>query len=447
MKSYDLICLGAGSGGIASAVRAAQYGKRVAVIESAHLGGTCVNVGCVPKKVMWYAAHLQAQCEKANDYGFTVSTPDFDWETLVEKREKYIERLRGLYQNRFENLNIDHYAGLGKFVDEKTLLVNDELIQATHIIISTGGTPVYPEIPGSELGIDSDGFFKLKKQPKKVLVVGAGYIAVELASVLAHLGSETHLAVRYDKPLRHFDTAVSDLLAETLPKQGVDLLTHASVKSVTKQSETLSIQFQDGRALNEIDILIWAVGRKPKTSEIGLEKINIDLDSGSHIIVNDFQETTVEKIYAIGDVTGRYPLTPVAIAAGRRLADRIFNQQTERKLFYENVPTVVFSDPPIATVGLTESEARIRYGDTIKIYQSRFNPMLDALSESKTPTVMKLIVTGADEKVVGIHMMGYGVDEVLQGFAVALNMGATKKDLDDTIAIHPTSAEELVTMR
>lgn len=447
-NQYDLICLGGGSGGIATAVRAAQYGKKVAVIESQHLGGTCVNVGCVPKKVMWYAAHIQENIDKSKDYGFDCAVNHFDWEALVTKREAYIERLRGLYLKRFESLNIDCIRGHGEFENETTLRVNNETYSADDIVIATGGTPIIPDIPGAEFGIDSDGFFELKHQPKKAIVVGAGYIAVELAGVLSHLGTDTTLAIRNEKPLRTFDESITDCLVDIIEKSNLNLLKNTNVKSIEKGADSkLTVQYAEGHVERDIDCLIWAIGRKNKIDAIQIDKTSVKLDNHGNVEVNQLQETASPSIFAIGDITGHAALTPVAIAAGRRLADRLYNNQVDRHLDYTNIPTVVFSHPPIGTVGVTEAEARAQYGDDVKVYQSKFNPMLDALSDHKTPTLMKLIVTGETEKVIGIHMIGYGVDEVLQGFAVALKMGATKKDLDDTVAIHPTSAEELVTMK
>ena len=460
MTLYDLICIGAGSGGIASAVRAAIYGKKVAIIESGHIGGTCVNVGCVPKKVMWYAADFSERSLKAKDYGFNCSNMSFDWQTLVKHREVYIGRLRFLYKKRFESLGIDHYAGFGKFIASQKIIVDDQtILSAKQIIIATGGEPIMPEIPGATLGIDSDGFFELQQLPKKTLVVGAGYIALELAGILASLGCDTFLSIRYDRPLRHFDHSLTDLLLEVLKKQKVTLLKNTHVTSVSCLPETrsidekrsdqrvLSVTFGVKQRMDDLDAVIWAIGRKPKIADLNLEKIGIHLNKDGFIKVNTLQETSVKNVYAIGDVTGKDPLTPVAIAIGRRLADHLFYQRQKALNVYTDVPTVVFSHPPIATIGLTELQARKCYGDAIKIYQSQFNPMLDALSQHKIPTRMKLIVSTATEKILGIHMIGYGVDEILQGFAVAMRMGATKQDLDNTLAIHPTSAEELVTMR
>lgn len=448
MKRYDLICLGGGSGGIATAVRAAQYGKKVAVIEEKHLGGTCVNVGCVPKKVMWNASHISELITKSKDYGFTINDISFSWDKLKKKRDAYIERLRALYDKRLKGLGIDHYRVHGSFIDSKTIQVGGEHITAPKIVIATGGQPIIPSIPGSEHGIDSDGFFELEALPKKVLVVGAGYIAVELAGVLAKLGSQTHLAVRYDKPLRHFDTLVSDTLAEVIDNGPIHLHHNTKLKAINKgPGDILSINFEDGMSLNDVDCVIFAIGRKPMTYDIGLENTGLATDERGLFKTDAFQETAVPGLYAIGDVMGQHHLTPVAIAAGRRLADKLFDGKHDRHLVYENIPTVIFSHPPIGTVGLTEALAREQYGDAIKVYETRFNPMLDALSDEKTPTAMKLVVKGVDEKIIGVHMIGYGVDEMLQGFAVAVNMGATKRDFDDTVAIHPTSSEELVTMK
>ncbi len=449
-KHYDLICIGGGSGGIATANRAAMHGAKVLVIEKHLLGGTCVNVGCVPKKVMWYASHLAHSMALAKDYGFQVPPITHDWQTLVKNREHYIETIRKNYVKYFKQNGVECVHGNAHFVDKNTININDEqAVTADNIVIATGGYPVVPNIPGAEHGITSDGFFELKRCPKKSLVVGAGYISVELAGMLHHLGCETTLMVRKHKPLRNFEPLMSDTLVELMAQQQLTLLTEHVPKAVTKEADgTLSVACENGKVVSGFDTLIWAVGRAPSSKTLQLEKAGVVADEKGYVRTDDYQNTKVDGIYALGDICGRQELTPVAIAAGRRLAMRLFANQPDSHLEYRNIPTVVFSHPPIGTVGLTEPEAVAEYGENnIKVYTTRFTAMLTAITQHREPTVMKLIVMGVEEKVVGCHLIGEGADEILQGFAVAINMGATKADLDNTVAIHPTSAEELVTMR
>ncbi len=447
-KHYDLLAIGGGSGGLSAAERAAMYGKKSAVVEMGRMGGTCVNVGCVPKKVMWNAASVAHAIRDARGYGFDVMVNDFDWGTLVQGREDYIQGINDWYGNYLSDSNIDWLKGKARFVDAHTLEVNGEHYSADHIVISPGGAPMVPEIPGAEHGITSDGFFALREQPKRVAIVGAGYIAVELAGLLRALGSEVDLLLRGQHFLKEFDAMLRETLMEEMVNEGVNILSNTSVQQVVKQDDgSLSLHCSSGHELNGFDTLIWAIGRAPLTADLNLAAAGVSVDERGYIPTDTFQNTNVEGVYAVGDCTGRAQLTPVAIAAARRLGDRLFNNQPERHLDYENIPTVMFSHPPIGTVGLTEGQAREQHGDAVKVYQTRFTPMYNALTEHKSKTAMKLVCVGAQEKVVGVHMIGHGVDEMLQGFAVALKMGATKKQFDDTVAIHPTSSEELVTMR
>ena len=446
-KHYDLIAIGAGSGGLSVAERAARYGKRCAVIESGKLGGTCVNVGCVPKKVMWYGAEIAHSLEMAGDYGFDVSNNGFDWAALVRKREEFIGGINTWYKSYLSDSDIDEINGHATFVDAHTLQVGDRTYTADHIVISTGGRPITPDVPGSEMGIDSDGFFALTEKPQRVAVVGAGYIAVEVAGVLNALGSDVSLYLRKQHFLRSFDAMLREGLMEQMIEDGVSIFPSTQVGSVVKENGKLTLVCDKGSRTEGIDQIIWAIGRVPNSDGIALENAGLKVDEQGYIKTDDYQNTGVEGVYAIGDVTGREQLTPVAIAAGRRLADRLFNNQPERKLDYENIASVIFSHPPIGTVGLSETEARKLHGDAVKIYQTRFAPMQYAFTERGVHTAMKLVTVGAKEKVVGCHILGPGADEMLQGFAVAIRMGATKQDLDDTVAIHPTSSEELVTMR
>lgn len=444
---YDYLVIGGGSGGIASANRAASYGARVAVIENDRLGGTCVNRGCVPKKIMWYAAGYAEAFHEAQDYGFDSPKPAFDWGKLVERREAYIRRLNDIYQSGLNKNKVDSIVGTGRFVDANTIDVDGTHYSAERILIAAGGYPAVPEIEGAELGITSDGFFELTEQPKNVAVVGAGYIAVELAGMLQGMGSNVKLLVRRDSPLRNFDHTISEALVKAIQDQGIELLTQATPSKLSKNDASLTLTLEDGRELSNLDTVIWAIGRHPATESLDLANAGLRTNKRGFIETNEVQETDIKNIYAVGDITGRAALTPVAVAAGRRLSDRLFNHQTDAKLDYNTIPTVVFSHPPIGTVGLTEAEARQQYGDDINIYQSTFTPLRNGITENKPKATFKLIVTGKEERVVGCHVIGEGSDELLQGFAVAMKMGASKADFDNTVAIHPTAAEELVTLR
>lgn len=448
-QHFDFLAIGAGSGGIASANRAAKHGKKAAVIEAKAIGGTCVNVGCVPKKAMWYAGQIADAYSYSHDYGFNFSADEFDWARLVKNREAYIERIHAAYGRGFAANGVTVIEGFAKFVNKNTVEVNGEHITADHIVIATGGRPSIPTIEGAEYGIDSDGFFALTERPDSVAVVGAGYIAVELAGVLKALGADAHLLVRKEKPLRGFDDMISDTLVEQMAKHGPTLHTHSIPKSVEKHDDgKLTIHLENGNSVGPVDTLIWAIGREPATDVINIESTGIKLDSRGFIPTDKYQNTDVSGIYAVGDNTGRAQLTPVAVAAGRRLCERLFNNKPYEHLDYSNIATVVFSHPVIGTVGLSEKEAIEKYGeDQVKVYNSQFTALYQAMTEDhRDPTRMKLICIGKEEKIVGIHSIGFGSDELLQGFAVAMKMGATKTDFDNTIAIHPTSAEEFVTL-
>ncbi|HKJ08110.1 MAG TPA: glutathione-disulfide reductase, partial [Gammaproteobacteria bacterium] len=352
------------------------------------------------------------------------------------------------YHTYLADSDIDEIQGAARFVDARTLEVAGERYSADHIVIGVGGYPTVPELPGAELGITSDGFFELTELPRRVAVVGSGYIAVELAGMLNALGAEVTMLLRREHLLRPFDAMLREVLMEEMLNDGINILSSTRVKALTRRDDgTLCVDCGDGMLLEGFDQLIWAVGRNPATGDLNAGAAGVEVDGEGFIPTDTYQNTNVPGVYAVGDVTGRAALTPVAIAAGRRLGDRLFGGMTDRHLAYETIPTVVFSHPPIGTVGLTEDEARATHGDAVKTYQTRFTPMYHALTERKTQTSMKLVTVGAHEKVVGCHMIGHGSDEMLQGFAVAIRMGATKRELDDTVAIHPTSAEELVTMR
>ena len=446
-KKFDLLVIGGGSGGLAHAQRAAEYGASAAVVESGPLGGTCVNVGCVPKKVMWYAAQHAHYFHHAADFGFDLEVRGHDWTALKARRDAYIERLNGIYASNLNRRGVTYIAGAASFVDAHTVAVAGVNYEADRIVVATGGKPIVPAIAGAEHGITSDGFFELEERPERVLIAGSGYIAVELAGVFNGLGTETTIVVRKDSVLRSFDGMLSDELMHAMEAGGIALDTRVIPSQVEKTDQGLVLHAEDGRSFGPVDALVWAVGRAPNTELLDAGKAGLKLDASGFVPTDEYQQTNVEHIFALGDVTGRDALTPVAIAAGRRLADRLYGGMAGRHLDYRLIPTVIFSHPTIGTIGLTEEEARETYGDDVKVYTSAFTGMFYALGKDKKRTAMKLIVTGQDERIIGCHIIGDGADEMLQGFAVAIRMGATKSDFDDTVAIHPTSSEELVTMR
>ena len=449
VKEYDYIVIGGGSGGIASANRAAMHGAKVILFEGKEVGGTCVNVGCVPKKVMWYGAQVAETLHRyAGEYGFDVTLNKFDFATLKANRQAYIDRIHGSYERGFDSNGVERVYEYAKFVDPHTVEVAGERYTAPHILIATGGHALYPNIPGSEYGITSDGFFELDEVPKRTAVIGGGYIAVEVAGVLNALGSDTHLFVRKDRPLRTFDKDIIDVLVDEMAKSGPTLHTYANATEVMKNTDdSLTISFDNGETVT-VDCLIWAIGRAANTSGFGLEKTGVELTERGNIYSDAFENTSVPGIYALGDVTGKLDLTPVAVKAGRQLSERLFNNKADAKLDYTDVATVVFSHPVIGSVGLTEEKAFAKYGsENIKVYKSSFTPMYTALGDNRQPSTMKLVTLGENEKIIGLHGIGYGVDEMIQGFSVAIKMGATKTDFDNTVAIHPTGSEEFVTMR
>ena len=448
LEKYDYIVIGGGSGGIASANRAAMHGANVLLIEGNRLGGTCVNVGCVPKKVMWQGALMREMMEHDSEsYGFSVNA-SHDFTKLVANREAYIERLNGLYAKGLASNKVSVVTGYAKFVDKQVVEVAGERFTAPHILIATGGQSVFPAIPGAEYGDDSDSFFTWQTLPKKVALVGAGYIALELAGILNALGVETHVYYRYHRPLRQIDRDIVAELLAIYEAEGIHLHPETTIKQVEKTATGELLLTTQGDEQNLVDRVIWGIGRRPNIASLELEQTEVILDEKGYIKVDKFQNTTQTGVYAVGDVIGKIELTPVAIAAGRRLAERLFNGQTELFLDYDNVPTVIFTHPPIATIGLSEKAARQQFESAeVKVYSSQFNPMLYALQDRKIKSTMKLVCVGPEEKIVGLHGIGVGVDEMLQGFAVAIKMGATKADFDNTVAIHPTGAEEFVTMR
>lgn len=449
VKQYDYIVIGGGSAGSGTANRAAMYGAKVLLIEGGQVGGTCVNVGCVPKKIMWYGAQVSEAIHKyAGGYGYEIKDSSFDFSKLKESRDGYVSRARQSYANNFERNGVERIDGFASFVDNHTVSVNGETYTAPHITIATGGHPLYPDVPGSELGETSDDFFAWESLPKSVLVVGAGYIAAELAGVLNELGVKTDLAFRSDHILRGFDSMLSEQVMAEMETAGITMHPTSIPKSLTKTERgTLLFEAQSGETI-EAERVIWAIGRGANTQNIGLENTDIKLKANGYIETDAYENTSVSGVYAIGDVNGKIALTPVAIAAGRRLSERLFNNKPEEKLDYTNVPSVIFTHPVIGTVGLSEEKAIEVYGkDNVKAYTSSFASMYTAVTDHRQLVKMKLVTVGEEEKVVGLHAIGYGVDEMIQGFAVAIKMGATKKDFDNTVAIHPTGSEEFVTMR
>ena len=449
MREYDIIAIGGGSGGSATMNRAAMHGAKAAVIEGNIIGGTCVNIGCVPKKVMWYGAQVSETLKNyAADYGYTIGETSFDFKTLRKNREAYIDRSRQAFSNNFNRNGVDYIEGYARFVDKNTVEVNGEHIRAKHIVIATGSYAFITNVPGSELGGTSDDVFAWEELPESVSIIGAGYIAVELAGVLHALGVKTDLFVRKGGPLRGFDQGIVEVLVEEMKKNGQPLHTHKVPQKLEKlDNGDIQIHFEDGTTHTSQKV-IWAVGRKANVQQLNLEVAGVELTERGFIQVDEYQNTTTSGIYALGDVSGEKELTPVAIKAGRTLAERLFNGKTDAKMDYELIPTVVFSHPAIGSIGLTQEQAEAKYGaENIKVYESNFAGMYSAITVHRQMTKLKLITLGEEEKVIGLHGIGEGIDEMIQGFAVAVKMGATKADFDATVAIHPTASEEFVTMR
>ncbi|MCW3481087.1 glutathione-disulfide reductase [Neisseriaceae bacterium JH1-16] len=443
---FDLFVIGAGSGGVRAARFAAGFGARVAVAESRYLGGTCVNVGCVPKKLLVYGAHFNDDFEQASGFGWTVEQPKFDWATLIANKNREIHRLNDIYRQLLANSGATLFEGHARLCDAHTVEISGQRFRAANILLATGGWPQVPDIPGKELVITSNEAFFLKALPRRVLVVGGGYIAVEFASIFHGLGAQTTLLYRRELFLRGFDRSVREHLREELLKKGLDLQFNADITRLDKQADgSLAATLKDGRVL-EADCVLYAIGRHPMTDDLGLKNTAVELDQHGFIKVDDEYRTTEPSIWAIGDVIGHVQLTPVALAEGMAVARRLFRPEEYRPLDYKLIPTTVFSLPNIGTVGLTEEEA-LGAGHKIKVFNSRFRPMKLSLTASQEKTLMKLVVDADTDKVLGCHMVGPDAGEILQGIAVALKAGATKAIFDDTIGIHPTAAEEFVTMR
>jgi glutathione reductase (NADPH) len=447
VKNFDLLVIGGGSGGLAVAKAAASHGKNVALVESRELGGTCVNNGCVPKKVMWYAANIAHAVRDAAGFGIQAGEPTTRWGDLVAARDNYIGNINRAWMSTLAKSGIEYLRGHARFVDPRTVAIDGALVRAERFVISTGGRPIVPKVPGANLGITSDEFFELKAQPRKAAVIGGGYIGVELSGLLKSLGTHVTLCTLEDRVLEAFDPAVSEAVEEHLVGQGVRVYKQFQVSSLRADKGGVSVLGSTKQRLEGFDTVIWAVGRRPNTENLHLEAAGVRQSRGGVIAVDEYLQTNVSGIYAIGDVTGNTALTPVAIAAGRRLAENLYAGNSPRPMEYQTVPSVVFAHPPVGTVGLTEPEACRKFPGEVIVYETRFTPMRYALSHARTATTMKLVCAGPDRNVVGVHIVGDGADEILQGFAVAVRMGIRKSDLDDTIAIHPTSAEELVTMR
>ncbi|KAI8341130.1 hypothetical protein BC941DRAFT_449591 [Chlamydoabsidia padenii] len=457
-QEYDFIVLGGGSGGIASARRAAAHGAKVAVIEQhGVLGGTCVNVGCVPKKVMWNTASIAEAIHDASSYGFDIKgTPKLNWPDIKRKRDAYVQRLNGIYDNNLTKDGIDWFHGKASFIDPHTIrlrLADYEVTMKTkRVLVATGSHAVIPHVPGASLGIDSDGFFLLEEQPKDVVVVGTGYIGIELAGIFHTLGSHVTVVSRTTHILRPFDDTIRENLLKEMQRTGVDFTFNSHVTALEKQQDgRIQVSFEQDGKTNTIDTdtVLWAVGRVPNIADLNLDKVGVVVNDKNQIVVDAYQKTSVDNIFALGDVCGVYELTPVAIAAGRRMMDRLLGGDAfkDSRLEYENIPTVVFSHPTCGTIGLSEEQAKQKYGnDKIKSYTSTFVNLYYGVLDHKQQTSYKIVVAGPEERVVGLHLFGKGSDEILQGFGVAIRMGATKKDFDNCVAIHPTAAEELVTM-
>ncbi|MFZ3282694.1 glutathione-disulfide reductase [Pseudomonas sp.] len=443
---FDLYVIGAGSGGVRAARFAAGFGAKVAVAESRYLGGTCVNVGCVPKKLLVYGAHFAEDFEQASGFGWSLGEANFDWATLIANKDREINRLNGIYRNLLVNSGVTLHEAHAKIVGPHEVEVNGERFTAKNILIATGGWPQIPEIPGHEHAIGSNEAFFLKELPKRVLVVGGGYIAVEFAGIFHGLGANTTLLYRGDLFLRGFDGSVRKHLQEELTKRGLDLQFNADIARIDKQADgSLKATLKDGREL-EADCIFYATGRRPMLDNLGLENADVQLTDKGFIKVDEQYQTSEPSILALGDVIGRVQLTPVALAEGMAVARRLFKPEQYRPVDYKMIPTAVFSLPNIGTVGLTEEEAR-EAGHDVVIFESRFRPMKLTLTECQEKTLMKLVVDGKTDKVLGCHMVGPDAGEIVQGLAIALKAGATKRDFDDTIGVHPTAAEEFVTMR
>ena len=443
---FDLFVIGAGSGGVRAARVASGYGAKVAIAEESRVGGTCVIRGCVPKKLLVYGAHFAEDFEDAASYGWTLpGEASFSWKTLIANKDKEIDRLNGIYKKLLAGSNIELFESRAVLKDAHTIKVGDKEVTADRILIAVGGTPTLPDIPGIEHAISSNEAFHLEDLPERIAVVGGGYIAVEFAGIFAGLGSKVTQYYRGDQILRGFDHDVRDHLAEEIVKKGIDLKLHSNVTAIEKNEDgSLSLTLTGG-GHQTVDAIMFATGRQPKTHGMGLEQVGVELKDNSAIITNQGLQTSVPNIYAVGDVRDHIQLTPVAIKEGMAFADTVFGGKPW-SMGYEAIPTAVFSQPPVGTVGLSEEEARAKGGDVL-IYKSTFKPMRHTLSGRDEKTLMKLIVDKTTDVVLGAHMVGPDAAEIIQGIGIAVRMGATKAQFDQTVAVHPSAAEEFVTMR
>lgn len=446
---FDLFVIGAGSGGIATARRAAEYGAKVGIAEFDRLGGTCVNRGCVPKKLMVYASHFPELFSDAVGYGWSSITSSLDWGKMINAVNNEVTRLNGIYQRMLDNSQVEVIQGYAKLVDSHNIMVGERQVTADKILIAVGGYPTRPNIPGVEHAIVSDDMFHLKTQPQKMVILGGGYIGSEFACIMNGLGTQVTQIIRSDMILRGFDHDLRNEIQQGMSNHGINIINHTQVSAIEKEGETFQIKFrQDGQEEDTVivdAVSLAALGRKPKTENLGLENTKIQLDQGA-IVVDEYSRTEEENIYAVGDCTNKINLTPVAINEGRAFADTVFGGKS-RTMSYENVPTAIFTTPEAATVGLTEEQAREKYGDAVKVYRSRFRPMYYTLAGKEEKTMMKLVVEQTSDVVLGAHMVGNNAAEIIQGIAIAIKMGATKANFDATVGIHPSSAEEFVTMR
>ncbi len=445
---FDLFVIGAGSGGVRASRIAAGHGVKVALAEKQYLGGTCVNVGCVPKKLMTFAASYSHHFEDAKGFGWSVGESSHNWAELIKAKDDEINRLNGIYKNMLNNAGVELIWGEAKMVDRNTVSVGGKNYTAERILIATGGRPHIPDIDGArEHAITSDDVFYLKELPKRVTVIGAGYIAVEFAGIFNRLGSEVTLVHRRDELLNTgFDSDVCEFLADEMEKQGIKLKLSAQTNKIENNGNELQAHLSTGEVITS-DQVLFATGRSPITRELGLEEIGVEMNQKDMIIVNKDDQTNIPNIYAVGDITDRMALTPVAIGEGHALVDRLYADMPDRYISYENIPTAVFSNPPIGTVGLTQAQAEKQFPDDIDIYKSKFGSMRFSLADRDEKTFMKLIVQRSTDKVLGLHIVGQDSAEITQGFGEALKAGATEADFDRTIGIHPTAAEEFVTMR
>lgn len=444
---YDYFVIGAGSGGVRSSRIAASLGAKVGIAEYKDVGGTCVNVGCVPKKIMAYAADYHHHFRDAKGYGWDVSAPEKpDWKSFIARKNAEIKRLNGIYDGILERAGVEYFEGQASLIDAHTIQIDeDRTVSADKILIATGGTPRRDDIKGAEYTLSSDEIFYLDEQPEHILIVGGGYIAVEFANIFSGIGSKVTLAYRGEMFLRGFDKDLRLTLKEEMEKQGITLLFHSDLTEVEKDGKTLLAKMSSGEILS-CDCILSAIGRVPNTEGLNLEEVGIKTEENGQIFINENYQTSVPNIYALGDVANQWNLTPVATAEGQALARRLFGGQQDAKVAYENIATAIFSRPPIATVGYSEKQAKEK-GFEVEVFTTRFRSMKYILAERDEKIFMKLVVDKKTDKVLGVHMIGLDAPEIMQGFAVALNAGATKADFDRTIGIHPTSAEEFVTMK